>query len=127
MADPRCALRTLVLNFLTLAFIQPNRRAIPAPQIAAHLGAYLDQLRETYPKRYPRSPRDYLEDWAAPDRAYLRKYYPKSGPDAEFDLTPATEKEIEWLDAGATTIHRNRVTARDALSTAARPGGGRPG
>jgi hypothetical protein len=80
----------LVLSFLTLAFIQPNRRAIPAPEIAAHLDAYLDHLRETYPERYPRSARDYLEDWAAPNRAYLRKYYPKSGPDAEFDLTPAT-------------------------------------
>jgi uncharacterized protein DUF3375 len=87
----------LVLSFLTLAFIQPNRRAIPAPEIAAHLDAYLDHLRETYPERYPRSARDYLEDWAAPKRAYLRKYYPKSGPDAEFDLTPATEKAIEWL------------------------------
>jgi len=87
----------LVLSFLTLAFIQPNRRAIPAPEIAAHLDAYLDHLRETYPERYPRSARDYLEDWAAPNRAYLRKYYPKSGPDAEFDLTPATEKAIEWL------------------------------
>jgi hypothetical protein len=29
----------LVLSFLTLAFIQPNRRAIPAPEIAAHLDA----------------------------------------------------------------------------------------
>jgi uncharacterized protein DUF3375 len=67
------------------------------PEIAAHLDAYLDHLRETYPERYPRSARDYLEDWAAPNRAYLRKYYPKSGPDAEFDLTPATEKAIEWL------------------------------
>lgn len=87
----------LVLSFLILAFIQPNRRTIPAPEITAHLDAYLDQLRETYSERYPRPARDYLEDWAAPNRAYLRKYYPKSGPDAEFDLTPATEKAIEWL------------------------------
>jgi hypothetical protein len=87
----------LVLSFLVLAFIQPNRRAIPAPEVTAHLNAYLDQLRETYPDRYPRSAREYLEDWAAPNRAYVRKYYPKSGSEAEFDLTPATEKAIEWL------------------------------
>jgi hypothetical protein len=31
IADPA----PLVLSFLTLAFIQPNRRAIPAPEIAA--------------------------------------------------------------------------------------------
>lgn len=89
----------LILSFFLLSFIQPNRRAIPAPELTAQLDAYLDQLRETYPDRYPRSAREYLEDWAAPNRAYVRKYYPKSGPDAEFDLTPATERAIEWLQA----------------------------
>ena len=74
----------LVLSFLTLTFIQPNRRAIPAPEIAAHLEAYLDHLRETYPERYPRSASDYLEDWAAPNRAYLRKTIRSPG------LTPSS-------------------------------------
>jgi len=87
----------LILSFLVLAFVQPNRRAVGAPELTALLDAYLDQLRETYLDRYPRSAREYLEDWAAPNRAYLRKYYPKFGHDAEFDLTPATEKAIEWL------------------------------
>ena len=88
----------LVTSFLTLAFIVPNRRAIPAAELTAHLAAYLDQLSETHgPERYPRSARQYLEDWAAPERAYLRKYYPKSGEEAEFDLTPATEKAVEWI------------------------------
>lgn len=89
----------LILSFFIVSFIQPNRRAIPAPELTAQLDAYLDQLRETYPERYPRSAREYLEDWAAPNRAYVRKYYPKSGSDAEFDLTPATERAIEWLQA----------------------------
>ncbi len=87
----------LVVSFFVLAFIKPNRRAIPASEVTAQLDAYLDQLRETYRDRYPRSAREYLEDWAAPNRAFLRKYYPKSGSDAEFDLTPATERAIEWL------------------------------
>lgn len=36
----------LILTFLDLAFIQPNRRAIDAAELTAHLNAYLDQLRE---------------------------------------------------------------------------------
>jgi flagellar motility protein MotE (MotC chaperone) len=88
----------LILSFLALAFIQPNRRAIPAPELVALLDAYLGQLGETHgTERYPKSARQYLEDWASPERAYLRKYYPKSGEDAEFDLTPAAEKAIEWI------------------------------
>jgi len=38
----------LVLSFLALAFIQPNRWAIPAPELTAQLDAYLDQLSETH-------------------------------------------------------------------------------
>jgi len=88
----------LILSFLALAFIQPNRRAIPAPELTALLDAYLDELRETHgPARYPKTARQYLEDWASPERAYLRKYYPKSGEEAEFDLTPATEKALDWV------------------------------
>ncbi|MDY0067345.1 MAG: DUF3375 domain-containing protein [Steroidobacteraceae bacterium] len=89
----------LVLSFLVLSFVQPNRRSAPAPELTAHLDAYLDQLRESYPDRYPRRARDYLEDWCAPGRAFLRKYYPRSGDDAEFDLTPATEQAIQWLQS----------------------------
>jgi hypothetical protein len=89
----------LILSFLFLAFVHPNRRAVPAPELAAHLDAYLDQLRETDAARYPRRARDYLEDWSAPNRPFVRKYYPRSGVDAEFDLTPATEQAIEWLQS----------------------------
>ncbi|MFC4313021.1 DUF3375 domain-containing protein [Steroidobacter flavus] len=87
----------LILGFFIISFIRPNRRAISAPEITAQLSSYLDHLREVYPERYPRSAREYLEEWAAPNRAYVRKYYPKSGAEAEFDLTPATERAIEWL------------------------------
>jgi hypothetical protein len=90
----------LILSFLALAFIKPNRRAIAAPELTAHLTAYLEQLAETYgPERYPKTARQYLDDWATTERAYLRKYYPKSGEDAEFDLTPAAEKAIEWVQS----------------------------
>lgn len=90
----------LILSFLTLAFIKPNRRAIAASELTAQLGGYLEALAETHgPDRYPKSARQYLDDWAVPERAWLRKYYPRSGEDAEFDLTPAAEKAIEWIQS----------------------------
>jgi hypothetical protein len=90
----------LILSFLDLAFIRPNRRAIPAPELIAQLEGYLEQLAETYgPERYPKAARQYLDDWATAERAYLRKYYPRSGDDAEFDLTPAAEKALLWVQA----------------------------
>jgi hypothetical protein len=88
----------LILSFLDLSFIRPNRRAIPAPELIAQLDAYLAQLTEIHGAgRYPKLARQYLEDWAAPDRGYLRKYYPRSGEEADFDLTPTTEKALEWI------------------------------
>lgn len=88
----------LILSFSGLAFGEPNRRAIPANELTAMLDAYLEELRETHgAARYPKSARQYLDDWTSPERAFLRKYYPKSGEEAEFDLTPATEKALDWV------------------------------
>jgi len=70
----------LILSFFILCFIRPNRRAIPAPEITAQLGVYLDNLREMYPERYPRSAREYLEDWAAPNRSGRSALSNASGP-----------------------------------------------
>jgi hypothetical protein len=88
----------LILSFFELAFIRPNRRAVPAPELIAQLDAYLALLSEIHgAERYPKLARQYLEDWAAPDRGYLRKYYPRAGEQADFDLTPAAEKALEWI------------------------------
>lgn len=88
----------LLLGFFESAFIRPNRRAIPASELISHLDAYLSQLAETHgAERYPKSARQYLDDWAAPERGFLRKYYPRTGDDAEFDLTPSAERALEWI------------------------------
>jgi flagellar motility protein MotE (MotC chaperone) len=45
----------------------------------------------------PKSALEYLDAWAADDKGWLRKYYPPDSDEPSFDLTPATEKAIEWL------------------------------
>lgn len=46
---------------------------------------------------FPKTAAQYLDDWAADERGWLRKFYPPGSDEAHFDLTPATEKAIEWL------------------------------
>ena len=46
---------------------------------------------------FPKPAIDYLNDWAAADKGWLRKYYKPGTDEAQFDLTPATEKALAWL------------------------------
>lgn len=87
----------LIISFLDQAFLKPNARSIKQPQLTAHLEDHLFHLNAAHENRYPKPAQDYLDDWARGENAYLRKYYPTKGEEPEFDLTPATEKAIEWL------------------------------
>ena len=44
-----------------------------------------------------RSQRSTTSTIAAPDKAWLRKFYRLGSDEPQFDLTPATEKAIDWL------------------------------
>ncbi len=46
---------------------------------------------------FPKPAVEYLNDWAANDKAWLRKFYPAGSDEPHFDLTPATERAIAWL------------------------------
>lgn len=84
----------LVASFLHRAFITPNQRSMAQPDLAAKLD---DFLFEVVREDYPRAAADYLDEWASDRNGWLRKYYPTDSDQPHFDLTPATEKAIEWL------------------------------
>lgn len=90
----------LMISFFHRVFILPNKRSIPVSELSALLDDYLFHLRESAgEKRYPRSARVYLEEWASGDNAFLRKYYTDTSDEALMDLTPAAEKVVEWLQS----------------------------
>lgn len=105
LVDSHAALRLLravnaplILGFLYVAFLQPNRRSIAAQELSAALDDYLDHLHHLHgPQCYPKSAREYLDDWANASAAFLRKYYPAQSEDAEFDLTVGAETALNWL------------------------------
>ncbi|HYE70204.1 MAG TPA: DUF3375 domain-containing protein [Aquabacterium sp.] len=88
----------LVASFLHRVFVLPNRRAIPQAELATALDDTLYAVREQRgPASYPKPALDYLDDWAANDKGWLRKFYPPGSDEPHFDLTPATERALTWL------------------------------
>lgn len=88
----------LVASFFHRAFVVPNKRAISQAQLAEQLEDTLFALRERLgDEAFPKAALDYLNDWAANERAWLRKFYPADSDEPHFDLTPAAEKAIQWL------------------------------
>lgn len=87
----------LIISFFYRAFIQPNCRSLKQSEITEKLEDSLFHLRQTHKDKYPKTAKAYLTDWANGDNAFLRKYYAENSDEAEFDLSPASEKSIEWL------------------------------
>ncbi|KAA6187878.1 DUF3375 domain-containing protein [Thiohalocapsa marina] len=88
----------LVASFLHRAFVAPNVRVMAAADLAEALEDALFALREQLGEgAFPKSAMDYLNDWAAPEKGWLRKFYAQGSDEPQFDLTPATEKAIAWL------------------------------
>ncbi len=88
----------LVASFLHRVFVAPNVRVMAAADLAEALEDELYALRlRLGDAAFPKPALDYLNDWAAPDKGWLRKFYKPGTDEAQFDLTPATEKAIAWL------------------------------
>ncbi len=89
----------LVASFLHRVFVAPNVRVMAAADLAEALEDELYALRQQRGEdnAFPKSGIEYLNDWAAPDKGWLRKFYRPGTDEAQFDLTSATEKAIAWL------------------------------
>lgn len=88
----------LVASFLHRVFVVANVRAMSQSNLAEALEDTLFALREeSAGGAYPRAALEYLDDWAANERGWLRKFYPPGFDEPHFDPTPAAEKAIAWL------------------------------
>lgn len=92
----------LIASFLQRTFVEPNVRVMAQSTLVEALEDTLYGLREQLGEQaFPKGASDYLNDWAAPERGWLRKFYPPGSDEVHFDLTPATERALSWL-AGLT-------------------------
>ena len=105
----------LIASFFHRVFIVPNVRIMPQSDLAEALEDELFGLRERMgADAFPKSASDYLDDWAANEKGWLRKFYPQGSDEPHFDLTPAAEKAIAWL---GTLIERAFVGTESRLLT----------
>lgn len=93
---------TLICSFLGGFFVEGNRGACSASEVAAALDDHLYRLNsdisaENGEPRFPKEPRAYLEDWAATDAGYLRRFYPPDDDEVHYEVTPAFEKAYSWI------------------------------
>lgn len=88
----------LIVSFLQRVFIKPNTRLMTESDISEALEDDLFVLRERLgDESFPKSAREYLTDWSAPTRGWLRKFYPRNSDEPSYDLVPAVERVILWL------------------------------
>jgi hypothetical protein len=88
----------LVASFLHRVFITPNVRVMAQADLAEALEDSLYDARERLgTQAFPKPALDYLNDWAANDKGWLRKFYPPGSDEPHFDVTPATERALAWL------------------------------
>ena len=105
----------LVASFLNRVFIAPNERVLAQSDLAEALEDELYAIRErSGADAFPKAALDYLNDWASPEKGWLRKFYRHDSDEPQFDLTPATEKAIAWL---ASLTERSFVGTESRLLT----------
>lgn len=105
----------LVASFLHRTFVAPNVRMMASADLAEALEDELFALRERLGSdTFPRPALEYLNDWASPEKGWLRKFYRQGSDEPQFDLTPATEKAIAWL---GTLSERSFVGTESRLLT----------
>jgi flagellar motility protein MotE (MotC chaperone) len=105
----------LMLSFFEKVFVDGNIRSISGPDLVSRLDDELYALNEQLGDgTFPRSAKGYLDDWAAPDAGWLRKYYPEGSDEPHFDATPAVEKALSWVKSLRT---RSFVGTESRLNT----------
>lgn len=89
----------LVASFLHRVFIVPNVRVMAASDMAEALNDELYGIRQSLGENtFPKPALEYLNDWAGPDKGWLRKFYRAGTDEAQFDLTPSSERALAWLE-----------------------------
>lgn len=85
----------LLISFFHLAFKQQDRIFYTQQDLRNILSDYLYSLEQQGIEDFKNDPLEYLQQWAK--QGYLRRYY-DVGDEPVYELTPATENALKWLE-----------------------------
>lgn len=95
----------LVLSFLGRVFVDANASNLAATRLVNELDDELYALNQRLAEdddggvpRFPRPAKHYLDEWSAPEKRWLRRFYPPDSDEPHYDLSPAVEKALAWVD-----------------------------
>jgi hypothetical protein len=89
----------LVIGFLYEQFKAKPRVTATHTELIGRLEDHLFVLRAAAPEAYPSSAAAYLSTWCDQDHQILRRYFETGSDDPRYELTPAAERVIGWIEA----------------------------
>lgn len=87
------------LAFLHTAFKETGQVSVAEELLRNRLERWLTERRESETFSWERPAKEYLDEWCAEDRAWVRKVQAGLGLEPAFELTPATEMALDWLES----------------------------
>lgn len=89
----------MVASFLDRTFRENNVRQVGETDLILALDDYQRTLAERLEgDPFPRTAAEYLTEWTADSRGWLRKFYPQGSDIPHYDLTPEAEKALSWME-----------------------------
>lgn len=104
----------LLLSFLGRIFVDGDVGAsgLPAGELVDQLDDELYALNDRLGEdTFPRPAAVYLDEWAAPERGWLRKFYASGSDEPRYEITPGVDKALLWV---------RELPARDFVGTESR-------
>lgn len=95
----RSANAAFVATVLHRVFVADNARTVAEPVLVEAVDDELYRQRAVDPDVLPRNAREYVAEWTSPEKSWLRSFYPAGSDLPSYDITPAAEKALAWLES----------------------------
>jgi len=88
----------MMVAFFYFVFVEKRHISISHEKILSYLDDFLYDINRTYANTFPKPPKEYLNDFVSDKNGYLKKYHSSDG-ELLYELTPYTQKALEFLES----------------------------